>query len=69
MNQKKILNLSNLIDQTDITILSCIGVMVNSIVVISNFTENRSLEGYIGLQNHDNRYKVFYRNIKVGEIL
>ena len=44
-------------------------VMVNSIVVISNFTGNRSLEGYIGLQNHDNRSKVFYRNIKVGEIL
>ena len=44
-------------------------VMVNSIVVISNFTGNRSLECYIGLQNHDNRYKVFYRNIKVGEIL
>ena len=44
-------------------------VRVNDIVVISNFTGNRSLEGYIGLQNHDNRSKVFFRNIKVGEIL
>ena len=44
-------------------------VMVNDIVVITNFTGHRSLEGYIGLQNHDNRSKVFFRNIKVGEIL
>lgn len=44
-------------------------VTVNGIVVISNFTGSRSLEGYIGLQNHDNRSKVFFRNIRVGEIL
>ena len=44
-------------------------VMVNDIVVITNFTGHRLLEGYIGLQNHDNRSKVFFRNIKVGEIL
>ena len=44
-------------------------VAANGIIVISNFTGNRSLEGYIGLQNHDNRSKVFFKNIKVGEIL
>jgi Domain of Unknown Function (DUF1080) len=43
-------------------------VMTNGITVISNFTGNRSLEGYIGLQNHDDRSKVFFRNIKVREI-
>lgn len=44
-------------------------VAANDIIVISNFTGNRSLEGYIGLQNHDDRSKVFFRNIIVKEIL
>ena len=44
-------------------------VTANGVTVISSFIGDRSLEGYIGLQNHDNRSKVFFRNIKVGEIL
>lgn len=44
-------------------------VMTNDVTVISNFIGNRSLEGYIGLQNHDDKSKVFFRNIKVREIL
>ena len=44
-------------------------VTANGVTVISSFKGDRSLEGYIGLQNHDNRSKVFFRNIKVGEIL
>jgi hypothetical protein len=44
-------------------------VTANGVTVISSYMGDRSLEGYIGLQNHDNRSKVFFRNIKVGEIL
>jgi hypothetical protein len=44
-------------------------VITNGVKVVSNFTGNRLLEGYIGLQNHDDRSKVFFRNIKVREIL
>jgi Domain of Unknown Function (DUF1080) len=44
-------------------------ITVNGIVVISNFIGNRELEGYIGLQNHDDRSKVFFRNITVKEII
>jgi Domain of Unknown Function (DUF1080) len=44
-------------------------IMTNGIIVISNFIGNRQLEGYVGLQNHDDRSKVFFRNIKVREIL
>ena len=44
-------------------------VIVNKTVVISNFTGHRQLECYVGLQNHDDRSKVFFRNIKIGEIL
>jgi hypothetical protein len=44
-------------------------VIVNKTVVISNSTGNRQLEGYVGLQNHDDRSKVFFRNIKIGETL
>lgn len=43
-------------------------VTANDIIVISNFTGNRSLEGYVGLQNHDDRSKVFFRNITAKEI-
>ncbi|MGH9978096.1 MAG: 3-keto-disaccharide hydrolase [Nitrososphaeraceae archaeon] len=44
-------------------------IMTNSVTVISNFTGNRSLEGYIGLQNHDDRSKVSFRNIRAREML
>ena len=44
-------------------------VMTNGIIVISKFTGNRQLEGYVGLQNHDDRSKVLFRNIMVKEIL
>jgi hypothetical protein len=44
-------------------------VVTNNVTVISDFTGNRLLEGYIGLQNHDDKSKVFFRNIKVREIL
>ena len=44
-------------------------VITNDVKVISNFTGNRLLKGYIGLQNHDDRSKVSFRNIKVREIL
>jgi hypothetical protein len=44
-------------------------VITNDVKVISNYTGNRLLEGYIGLQNHDDRSKVFFRNITVKEIL
>jgi hypothetical protein len=43
-------------------------VTVNNVKVISDFTGNRLLEGYIGLQNHDDRSKVFFRNIKMTEM-
>jgi hypothetical protein len=44
-------------------------VITNDVKVVSNFTGNRLLKGYIGLQNHDDRSKVSFRNIKVREIL
>jgi Domain of Unknown Function (DUF1080) len=44
-------------------------VTTNGVTVISSFIGDRLLEGYIGLQNHDKKSKVFFRNIKVGEIL
>jgi Domain of Unknown Function (DUF1080) len=40
-------------------------VIANGVTVISNFIRNRLLEGYIGLQNHDDRPKVSFRDIKV----
>jgi hypothetical protein len=44
-------------------------VITNDVKVIADYIGNRLLEGYIGLQNHDNNSKVFFRNIKVREIL
>jgi Domain of Unknown Function (DUF1080) len=44
-------------------------VIINDMKVISNFTGNRLLEGYIGLQNHDDRSKVYFKNIKAREML
>lgn len=43
-------------------------ITTNELEVLPNFTGNRLLEGYIGLQNHDNKSRVFFRNIKVREI-
>jgi hypothetical protein len=36
--------------------------------LITQFVGNRSLKGYIGLQNHDRRSKVSFRNISIKEI-
>jgi hypothetical protein len=44
-------------------------VMTNDVKAVSDFTGTRLLEGYIGLQNHDDRSKVSFRNIKVREML
>ena len=34
---------------------------------ITDFSGNRQLEGYVGLQNHDNKSKVSFRNIRIKE--
>jgi|SRR6188472_3305918 len=36
--------------------------------LITEFVGNRSLQGYIGLQNHDSKSKVSFRNIMIKEI-
>jgi hypothetical protein len=36
---------------------------------ITDFIGNRSLEGYVGLQNHDARSEVSFRNIRIKEII
>ena len=41
-------------------------VILNSIL-ITEFVGNRSLQGYIGLQNHDSKSKVSFRNIRIKE--
>jgi Domain of Unknown Function (DUF1080) len=42
-------------------------VILNNIL-ITKFVGNRSLQGYIGLQNHDSKSKVSFRNIMIKEI-
>jgi hypothetical protein len=42
-------------------------VILNDIRV-TEFIGNRSLEGYIGLQNHDSKSKISFRNISIKEI-
>jgi Domain of Unknown Function (DUF1080) len=42
-------------------------VTLNKKKVVTNFIGNRSLEGFIGLQNHDDRSKVYFRNIRIKE--
>jgi hypothetical protein len=42
-------------------------VTLNKRKVVTNFIGNRSLEGFIGLQNHDDRSKVYFRNIMIKE--
>lgn len=43
-------------------------VTINDKVVIENFYGNRSEEGYIGLQNHDDGSIVFFKNIFIKEL-
>ena len=42
--------------------------MINHQKVIE-FIGNRSLKGYIGLQNHDAKSKVSFRNIRIKEMI
>lgn len=42
-------------------------VTMNGEVVIENFQGNRSEEGYIGLQNHDDKSIVYFKNIFIKE--
>jgi Domain of Unknown Function (DUF1080) len=42
-------------------------VILNNIL-ITEFVGNRSLQGYIGLQNHDSKSKVSFRNIMIKEM-
>ena len=42
-------------------------VTLNEKKVVTNFSGNRSLEGFIGLQNHDDISKVYFRNIMIKE--
>ena len=43
-------------------------VTLNEEQIVTNFVGNKSLEGYIGLQNHDDRSKVYFRNIMIKEL-
>ena len=51
-----------------IVIQQSYSVTLNKEKVVTNFIGNRSLEGFIGLQNHDNRSKVYFRNIMIKEL-
>lgn len=51
-----------------IVIQQSYSVTLNKDKVVTNFIGNRSLEGFIGLQNHDDRSKVYFRNIMIKEI-
>lgn len=51
-----------------IVIQQSYSVTLNQEKVVTNFIGNRSLEGFIGLQNHDDRSKVYFRNIMIKEI-
>ena len=43
-------------------------VIINDEKVIDDFHGNRSKEGYIGLQNHDDKSTVYFKNIFIKEI-
>jgi 3-keto-disaccharide hydrolase len=43
--------------------------IINNETVIKDFLGNRAKEGYIGLQNHDVKSTVYFRNIAIKEIL
>jgi|RhiMetdeSRZDD1v2_1073273.scaffolds.fasta_scaffold732693_2 3-keto-disaccharide hydrolase len=51
-----------------IVIQQSYSVTLNKIKIVTNFIGNRSLEGYIGLQNHDDGSKVYFRNIMIKEL-
>lgn len=51
-----------------IVIQQSYSVTLNKYKVVTNFIGNRSLEGFIGLHNHDDRSKVYFRNIMIKEI-
>ena len=51
-----------------IVIQQSYSVTLNQEKVVTNFIGNRSLEGFIGLQNHDDRSKVYFRNIMIKEL-
>lgn len=51
-----------------IVIQQSYSVTLNKIKIVTNFMGNRSLEGYIGLQNHDGGSKVYFRNIMIKEL-
>ena len=51
-----------------IVIQQSYSVTLNKDKVVTNFIGNRSLEGFIGLQNHDDRSKVYFRNIMIKEL-
>ena len=36
--------------------------------VVMEFVGNRSVQGYIGLQNNDSKSKVSFRNVRIKEI-
>ena len=50
----------NVVDQSYTVILNNI--------LITEFIGNRLLQGYIGLQNHDSKSKISFRNISIKEI-
>jgi hypothetical protein len=43
-------------------------VILNDEKVIDSFQGNRNKEGYIGLQNHDDKSTVYFKNIFIKEI-
>ena len=43
-------------------------VILNSDKIVTNFIGNKSLEGFIGLQNHDEKSNVYFRNIIIKEL-
>jgi Domain of Unknown Function (DUF1080) len=43
-------------------------VTLNKEKLVTNFIGNKHLEGFIGLQNHDDNSKVYFRNIMIKEI-
>ena len=43
-------------------------VIINNEIVVKDFLGNRAKEGYIGLQNHDVKSTVYFRNIAIKEL-
>ena len=51
-----------------IVIQQSYSVTLNKEKVVTNFIGKRCLEGFIGLQNHDDKSKVYFRNIVIKEL-